>query len=393
MSRSNSELKRLRTNMSTHSKTAYLVRELMTNSILSIIFLFNFATCSNRSISQLEKKGVHVDRSSNIKITNIVSDSLRFQYLGCGGFYFQQNDQAIMIDPYFSHQSFMRIGKSIFLGGKIKPMKNQLRFGKRMIKDSLNVSDEFIKSSVKGIFAAHGHYDHLMDVPFIQHEWLNGQADIFVNTSSAKTIANVIPSSKLRDIEQIASVRNQKGDSVEFHAGASAIRVYPIFADHNPHSRHLKLFAGSAVQAPRRYQSYSDKTSVNDWLEGQTLSFIVDFIKNDEIYFRIFIQSSSCQFPNGIPPQSLLREHKVDLAILGVASFQFSENSYPCEYLEVLKPGNLMFIHWEDFFRKVYQKPKWVKTNDIPRFFNEVFSKCKMDYMMPLPGAVFQISN
>jgi hypothetical protein len=357
------------------------------------ILLLFFSSCSKRSVSHLENQGIQFTRSWQAKASATVTDTLLFQYLGCGGFYIQQNDQAILIDPFFSHQSFLRIGKSIFLGGKIKPMTKQLRLGKKMIQDSLNLSDQNLRESVKGIFSAHGHYDHLMDVPLVHHEWLNSRSELFMNTSSVKTIANVVQPGKLHDIEKIASVRNQKGDSIDFKSARSVIRVYPIFADHNPHSGNIKLFAGSAVKSPKKFNHYLDKTSVNDWLEGQTLSFLIDFVKDDQTYFRIFIQSSSCQFPNGVPPKALLDERKIDLAILGVASYHFSENTYPCEFLTALKPSNLMFIHWEDFFRKVHQPPKAVKKNDIPRFFSEVFSKCRMNYRLPLPGTVISVSN
>jgi hypothetical protein len=347
--------------------------------------------CSKTSLSHLKKKGVHVDRSFTLSSNSHTSDSVKIQYLGCGGFFIRQNGQAIMIDPFFSHQSFMRIGRSILLGGKIKSKPEEIRYGKKMIMDSLDLSDDQLKKEVNGIFAAHGHYDHLMDVPYLHKEWLDSQADVYVNTSATITCANVIDPVKLHDIQLLSSIREQRGDSIEFSSGDARIRVYPIFADHNPHSRNIKLFAGSAVTTPSRFQKPTDKTSVNDWLEGQTLSFLIDFVKGDSIRFRMFIQSSSCQFPNGIPPEGLLKEKDVDLAVLGVASYHFSENTYPCEFLQKLQPRNLMFVHWEDFFRKLRQRSRTVKTNDVARFFTDVFSDCKMDYFMPLPGSVITI--
>jgi hypothetical protein len=368
------------------------MRHIVTPICFSILILF-LAGCGHRRLPSLRKNGVSISGSSHIVSTTPDLDKIELQYLGCGGFYIRQSGMAIMIDPFFSHQSFMRIGKSILLGGKIKPMQKQLAFGKRMILDSLSLTRQTLQTEVKGIFSAHGHYDHFMDVPFIQHEWLNENADVFANTSSTVVAEKVIRSNKLHDIEKIASVRDQKGDSIVFLEGRSSLRVYPIFADHNPHSRNIKLFAGSAVKTPGHFNKYDDKTLVNHWLEGQTLSFVIDFVKDDLIQFRIFLQSSTCQFPNGIPPRELLNEKKIDLAILGVASYQFSENSYPCEFLSTLQPERLMFVHWEDFFRKYDRKIKAVKTNDIPRFFNEVFSKCKMEYQMPLPGSVITIRN
>ena len=352
-----------------------------------------FSACSKRTMGHLQKKGVHVDRSFTLSGNYHLTDSIEIQYLGCGGFFIRQNGQAIMIDPFFSHQSFMRIGRSILFGGKIRSKPEEILYGKKMIMDSLHLTDDQLKNEVKGIFAAHGHYDHLMDVPYVHQQWLDARPDVYLNTSARITCANVIDSVKLHDIQVLSSIRDQRGDSIEFSTGDVRIRVYPIFADHNPHSRNIKLFAGSAVRTPSRYKKLTDKTSVNDWLEGQTLSFLIDFVKGNSIQFRMFIQSSSCQFPNGIPPEDLLKEKDVDLAVLGVASYHFSENTYPCEFLKKLQPRNLMFVHWEDFFRKFRQRPKTVKTNDITRFFTDVFPNCKMNYSMPLPGSVITIRH
>lgn len=318
--------------------------------------------------------------------------NLQIQYLGCGGVLIRHEQQAIMIDPYFSHQRFMKIGKSLLLNSKIKPLRNQIAYGKKMIQDSLALSDDQLQREVKGIFSAHGHYDHLMDIPFIYNEWLNKKTPVFVNSSAYATCAQVIDPSKLRNIEKIASIRNQVGNSIEFVEGDSKIRVYPIFADHNPHSRNIKLFAGSATETPAHFKKYDDKTYVNDWLEGQTMSFLIDLVAGNEITFRIFIQSSSCQFPNGMPPDQLLTQKKIDVALLGIASYQFSENTYPCKFLEKLKPQKLIFIHWEDFFSKYEKKAKAVRKNNIPRLINEVFPNCKMPYSLPVPGSVFSLA-
>jgi hypothetical protein len=346
---------------------------------------------SKRSQEYLTNSGVKITQSEHVKVGRHINE-IKLQYLGCGGLFIKSKNQSIMIDPYFSHQPFMRIGKSILLKSKIKPSRKQIALGKQMIEDSLMLSNEALRDQVKGIFSAHGHYDHLMDVPFIHHEWLDEKAEVFMNSSSYLTCSNVISAEKLNNIERIAAVRNQSGDSVEFVDGTSRIRVYPIFADHNPHSRNIKLFAGGAVKAPTHFQKYDDKTFVNDWLEGQTLSFLIDILQEDSIQFRIFLQSSSCQFPNGIPPDELLSEKNVDLAILGVASYHFSENTYPCDFVTKLQPGKLMFIHWEDFFDNFGSKARAVKKNDIPRFINKFFSKCQMPYSMPVPGSVLTIT-
>ncbi len=348
------------------------------------------AGCSSKSIAWLERHNIHVDRKC--QAVGHGSREAQIQYLGCGGLYIRQGGQALMIDPYFSHQPFKRVGRSILFGGKLKPMTKQLAYGRKMIIDSLNLRPEELANEVKGIFAAHGHYDHLMDVPFIYEKWLNRSANVFANTSAVATCANVIEKNKLNDIEKIASVRNQVGQYVVFPNGTgSLIRVYPIFANHNPHSHHIKLFSGSVIETPGNYDNVTDRTPANMWLEGQTLSFLIDFVERDTIMYRIFVQSSSCNFPDGFPPDLILKEKKVDLAILGSASYQYSENTYPCTYLAAMKPREVMFIHWEDFFRKYQRSIKTVRKNDIPRFFTEVVPKCASEYFLPVPGFVLNV--
>lgn len=349
--------------------------------------------CSRKSISALEGKGIFIAQRAIPLKTGSTGHHLQIQYTGSGGLIIRQSPTTIMIDPFFSHQKFIAIGRSMFVGGKIKSKPSMLSFAKKRILDSLNISDNMLLKETKAIFSAHGHYDHLMDIPYIHQYWLNQQPHVYVNESSLNTCSHVIPSEKLHNIEPIMSIRNQVGGSVEFMSeDSSVIKVYPILAAHNPHSRNIKLFSGSVMHDLPRYNKPEAKTNVNDWLEGRTLSFLIDIEKNEEIVFRMFVQSSTCHFPDGLPAESLLEKRPVDLAVMGIASYQFSEASYPCKYLGVMQPRNLMFIHWEDFFRSYKRKPKSLMKNNIPAFFAKCLTKCKPDsYMLPVPGVVVNI--
>jgi hypothetical protein len=89
------------------------------------------------------------------------------------------------------------------------------------------------------------------------------------------------------------------------------IHVYPILADHNPHLKNIKFFAGSKTQPQADFKKPYDKTRANDWLEGSTFSFLIDYLNdNGVIELRIFIQSSSCNPPAGVPPAELLKNRQ-----------------------------------------------------------------------------------
>jgi hypothetical protein len=122
------------------------------------------------------------------------------------------------------------------------------------------------------------------------------------------------------------------------------------------------------------------------------MSFLIDVEQDNTILFRIFIQSSSCHYPDGLPPEKLLSKKNVDVAVFGIASYHFSEESYPCRYIDEMRPQQVMFIHWEDFFRKYQQEPKTVMKNDIPEFFKKVLPACNNgDYIFPVPGVVVNV--
>lgn len=363
-------------------------------SLKTVIFILMITVlpgCSRKSIHTLQRKGVNVTQSrTTVSTSKTGSHQLQLQYLGCGGLLIKYSDQALMIDPFFSNQRFMKVGRSMLLGAKIKSDKKAIAFGRQRILDSLEISADELSRDVKAILVAHGHYDHLMDVPYLHKYWFNSQPEVFANTSAINTCSNVIAADKLHNSESMMSVREQTGSSVEFKAAdGTLLRIHMQMAAHNPHSNHMKLFSGGVMKPVSYFKRPEDKTSANDWLEGRTLSFLIDIVKEEKIVFRVFVQSSSCQFPDGMPPTSLLEEKKVDVAVLGVASYKFSEDSYPCEYLRKLGPSHIIFTHWEDFFRKYQRKPKSLMKTDMERFFKHLLPSCSSTpYTLPIPGVV-----
>ncbi|MFZ6014194.1 MAG: MBL fold metallo-hydrolase [Bacteroidota bacterium] len=359
---------------------------------LLIIFLL-LSSCSRKSVSALERKGIRVTRRATPIDVGAKTDSLQIQYLGCGGLYIRQPGQSIMIDPFFSHQGIFKLAKSVLLGGKVRVKPSALRFGKSRVLDSLHLDDSKLQQETKAVFSAHGHYDHLLDVPFVFDRWLGKQADVYVNTSGYNTCFHCITQGKLHDMEPSMSTRHRQGRSIDFNApDGSVMKVYPILAAHNPHSANIKFFSGAVMCPLPHFDKPEAKTRANEWLEGRTLAFLIDIEKAGRIAFRMFVQSSSCHYPDGLPPQSFLDQKPVDLAILGAASYHFSEATYPCAFLEDLKAQKVMYIHWEDFFRSYKRKPKSVLQTDLPRFFKCIVPNCKpAEYILPAPGVVVNV--
>lgn len=316
-------------------------------------------------------------------------DTSFFQYLGCGGLYIKNKSTAILIDPFFSNPGLLRSALSTFRLGKIRSHKKDIDFGVGRIFDTIGIKD---LKGVKAVFVAHGHYDHLMDVPYVYRAYLDPQTKIYCNRSSINTVRNVVPQGNLVSIEEDYSLINYTGTVYYFHNNhKDSVRVIPILSDHNPHFKGLKLYNGNTCDSCIDYADPLAKTNVNDWKEGKTFSFLIDFVKNGQITLRIFVQSSSCNGPAGFPPEELLQQKNVDLAFLGVASYHFSCD-YPWEYINYMKPTYISFIHWENFFRGYQKSPKKVTGTNVKAFFNERINALPRNiYTMPVPGVQYKV--
>ena len=287
-------------------------------------------------------------------------------YLGCGGVYLVREGAGLVIDPFFSNQKFGRIGSSVFFNRKT------FRSEKRMVELGLKAMDKVTqneKVNLRAILSAHSHYDHLMDIPAVYQHY-NRNPSVLLSKSGYNIVHHVIDSTDIIINEAHMSTPSSAENPVRIPLeNGAAINVYPILADHNPHFKNIKFFSGAQTTPSQELRHPFQKTRANLWLEGRTFSFLIDYVDPaGEFEYRVFIQSSSCNAPAGIPPE-VLRGRKVDLAFIGVVSYGFSPG-YPCTLLEAIDPDHIIWVHWEDFFRRYSRKPKTVRGTDLPGFFD-----------------------
>ncbi len=162
------------------------------------------------------------------------------------------------------------------------------------------------------------------------------------------------------------------------------IRILPILSSHAPHYYGIKLYNGN-IEA----NSLKIPEKAAQFKEGQSLSYIIDFMKGNEPVFRCYIQGSASQFPMGFPPQNI--DNKAfDLAILCVASYKYV-NKYPEAILEQIKPKHVILAHWENFFlqrKELYQTPAQVPFTNVKMFLKNYKKIAKNlninDFTMPV---------
>jgi hypothetical protein len=348
-----------------HSKFACM------NKMLLIVFTsFLFCGCSMKpgSLRKLKRVGI-VPASQDISVKLDENQSRRVEalYLGCGGVYIVKDFDAILIDPFFSNPRIGAIGKSILSG---KDGKAILRTDKKMLDAGLaaiNRVSEKHEIKLQAILSAHSHYDHLMDIPAIagKYQW---KPTVLLTLSGYNICHQALASSKVEILEKYMVTQEAVPDPVIISREKGSILIYPIVSKHNPHFRNVKFFSGEQSKPVNDFQEPYDRSKANLWLEGNTFSFLIDFVDEKGIIdLRVFVQSSSCNPPAGIPPQ-VLRSRPVDLAFIGIASYGFSPD-YPDDLLQAISPRQVIWIHWEDFFRRYTKEPKTVRGTDVPGFF------------------------
>jgi hypothetical protein len=106
----------------------------------------------------------------------------------------------------------------------------------------------------------------------------------------------------------------------------------------------------------------------SEWLEGQTFSYIVDFMASaDSVAFRVYYQDAVSPAPSGFAPDELIRERPVDVAILVPSTFDQVE-WHPEAFIENLRPHWVLLGHWEDFFRPMEDDTKSIRLTDLSHF-------------------------
>ncbi|MFM9838174.1 MAG: hypothetical protein ACKVOQ_07915 [Cyclobacteriaceae bacterium] len=359
-------------------------------------FVYTLLLTSCLTPGRLSKlpKDIHIIKTREpLKEYQTGPNTLTIQYLGAGGLYLLNNNEGILIDPFFSNQKVGKLAKSVLFG------KENIRANKKMVAyglKSIEAQTGPLAPQVKAIFSAHSHYDHLLDVPAV-FATLN-KPMVYLNQTGYNICYSAIDKNKMDVLEAHMTTADKTRPPITWATDSTSVHVYPILADHNPHLKNIKTFDGDITTPNQTFTNPYDKTTANTWLEGNTFAFVIDYLSENKITLRLYIQSSSCSpsvalakegnyfsFLDSLPP------HPIDIAFLGIASYAASPQ-YPAELLKALNPAAVMWLHWEDFFRSYTRPPKTVRATNVPAFFKlEAVSKVKNKAYLPWPRAVLEV--
>lgn len=268
-------------------------------------------------------------------------NQLLVQFTGAGGVYMAFNDEAILGDPFYSNPSLF----SLILLNDLKP-------DAALIDKHLPPLEH-----VKGVLIGHGHYDHLMDLPYVLSK-LPASIKAYGSLTMAHLMAPALPAARLLPLNNVMADPSGHAPGQWINI-TPTLRFMPIRSEHSPHIAG-KVFASDQIPQPLTEMP----GDVLDWQSGISLSYLIDWLDSSgKPLQRVFYQSSASSAPVGFVPDHVLADGKrVDAAILCVANFQKSQR-YPVALLEKLQPRRVIPIHWEKFWDE-YQPGNGEPLND-----------------------------
>jgi L-ascorbate metabolism protein UlaG (beta-lactamase superfamily) len=262
--------------------------------------------------------------------------ALRISFNGVASFYLQYDSVAVLTDPFFSNPGMAKVTM-----GKLKT--NAVHLSKLPPKFyGLNM-----------IVVGHAHYDHIMDLPWFLERcqpqpMVVGPANGIQMALAHQEDLSVTDAGALKATDQVP------GQWI-FNADRS-LRIMAAKSDHLPHIGQKHLYKGKL--APGSLTAFPFKAK--QFLQDETLTYLIDFLGHDgQVIKRVYFSSSASSGLNGFFPKDVLAEKAVDVAILSLAMAQKAD-PYPSELLDLLQPSEVVFCHWENFFRPANKKLKWV---------------------------------
>lgn len=354
--------------------------------LIVLVLLFSFSCAIPHYPKKYEKLGVF---SNDTLITkNIYSNQqskLKIQYLGCGNLLIKHNNESILLDPFFSNNSGLKTSL-----GKIKFNPIYFQKGSSFIhKFGTNFKD------ISTVFITHSHYDHLLDLAYLlDKDSLNNAVKIYADESARTVIQHFIKKTSFFNADSFVYKNKSIPKWIYIN---SEMRMLIIPSIHAPHLGKLHFMKGNSDSLYfKNFTKSTQKISANQFKEGHTFAYILDILQADTIAFRVLIKGAGCEKNNGNISEEILKEHGIDLAVMQIASANYTD-CYPQNLLAQIKPKQVLITHWEDFFRPYApNKIKTIRATNFNYFFKKVkaiegvwpVKKLSDQFYMPKPGTM-----
>ena len=304
----------------------------------TVVFLLFFAIFIFIYLTQIFGKKLN-EKEVDAYIYHNTDTTFKIRYFGTMCFYLEYNGKAILTDPFFSN-----------------PNPLQLFYHSATNKKYLSLFSKVELSKINTILIGHAHYDHCLELP------------LFISNS---TPVNVLGNQSVVSLFQHKYPKNNyiRGevfikDKEFFYNQDSSIRVYFIDTKHGPH------FGKTGLMNGENEPQNSPPTNLLDWQCGKSMSYVVDFMKQDSIVKRIVINGGKMNFPSCAKDSAVALEHKADLIIL--LGWNKNELSSKLETIELFKPENIILGHWNNFFNTKNGCYEYIRKSELPKTLKSI---------------------
>ena len=155
---------------------------------------------------------------------------------------------------------------------------------------------------------------------------------------------------------RIVSVNNKAASHQEngtwIHTPDRTMRMLPVRSGHPNQYLFFHIYQGyhkiPLKEQPKR---------LGQFLEGETYGFLIDFLEEERIQYRLYVQTTSTGYPIGTFPQATLDEHPIDVAIVAMDCMTQKMRGNP-SIIDFLSPKMTFVCHYENFFRSKDTFPK-----------------------------------
>ena len=298
-------------------------------------------------------------------------------YLGVAGFAIRSGERVLLTAPHFTNPSEAKILPEE-RGPAIEPDTALIR---RLFPDSAK--------DARAIIVGHGHYDHLLDVPFIARN-LATRAFIY----GSRSVANMLMGDSALN-GRIASIVNDAVGSRDtigkwIKTTDGGFQIMALRSSHAPALRFLGYrhdYAPGIVDTP--YASLPRRGF--DWKAGEVYAYLIDVLDaRGQTVFRIYYQDTATDFPLGTIPKDL-GGRRVDVAILCVASARNARPKAPDALVAALNPRYVIAGHWESFFTPQTEKIEVIASANFRRFAGSMATSLRSgDWSTPYPKASYR---
>ncbi|MGB0368209.1 MAG: MBL fold metallo-hydrolase [Flavobacteriales bacterium] len=290
-----------------------------------------------------------VDGFSQIEmIERPPTEGTEIRYYGTACLTIYRGGNVLLTDPFISN-----------------PTLAQAMFGK--VETDVDYVEKYINPAtfrkVKMVVSGHSHYDHLLDLPYLC-KYIPETTPLIGN----QTAKHILSYYQLKQpvVAVNDSLGNAESEGLWHYNADSTMRTMAFRSLHPPH------FAGINLMNKRYTQDVvSEPVLMRDWQEGKTVAYLVDWLEEGEIDYRVYFSSSMARKPFGLFPEALLEEKAVDdLFISGALLSEFEDAPKPI--IDLTKPKRIFLLHWENFFRSKEKPVKPINEKGLGKLIETI---------------------